>query len=327
MTLPEFKIYRPKTLVEAIELLSLHGDRIKIVAGGTDLVINMKNRLLAPRFVLDIRGIDELRGISFDQERGLRIGALTTIREISESEIIKDKYRVLHEAASVVAGPNLRNMGTLGGNLCLDTRCVYYNQSYFWRKANDFCLKKDGAVCHVAPGGKKCWAAYSGDTAPALIALGATVRLISSRGERAMPLKDFFVYDGIEKFVIKPDEILVDVTVPASMAGYIGSYGKLRIRQSIDYPIAGAAVVVKTDTDGVIQDARVAITAVNPAPLQVGGIDALLVGKKLDDNLIEQAAELAKKTAKPLKTSGSTMSYRRHMIGVFVKRGLAAAKV
>ncbi len=311
---------------EALKILQEHAGQIRIVAGGSDLVINMRMRIERPAHVLDVRRIAELRGVSFNERDGLSIGALTTIAEVAANEVVRGRFPVVASAAVQVAGPNIRNMATLGGNLLLDTRCVYINQSYFWRKANNFCLKKDGDVCHVAPGGKRCWAAYSGDVAPALLTLGASVRLLSPRGERTLLLEEFFINDGIAKYDLKPDEILSAVRVPAASADYRGTYNKFRVRDSVDYPLAGAAVAVKTDSEGVCTDARVAITALNPSPRVVSGIRELLVGERITPEKLDRAAELVRATAKPMRTSVvATSVYRRHAVGVLAKRGLAEA--
>jgi 4-hydroxybenzoyl-CoA reductase subunit beta len=219
ITMPSFKVLQPQTLPQAVDLLAQHED-LRILAGGTDIVINLRNKLLTPQLVLDIKGIKDLHGISVDpgtgQELGMRIGSLTTLTEIALHPIVREQYPVLAAAAGFVAGPNIRNMGTIGGNICLDTRCQWYNQSYFWRKSCNFCLKKDGDICHVAPGGNYCWAAYSGDTAPALLTLNASIKIIGPDGERTVALKDFFVMDGIKKFNLGQNEIITEVLIPAS---------------------------------------------------------------------------------------------------------------
>jgi len=188
VSLPLFQLLRPKTLDEAVSLMAKHDGDVKVVAGGTDLLPSMKQKLFTPGFVLDLRGVGELRGIKSAPGKGTEIGALTTLTAIERSsEIVRD-YPVLYEAVRTVASPVLRNMGTLGGNLCLDTRCLWYNQSLAWRKSCGFCLKKDGNLCHVAPGGKFCWAAFSGDTAPALLCLGAEIEIAGPDGLRRVPL-------------------------------------------------------------------------------------------------------------------------------------------
>lgn len=319
--MPAFKVLNPQTLPQAVEMLKEH-ENLQLVAGGSDLVINLRNKLSTPGHVLNLKGIKDLHGIRQDAE-GVHIGALTTLNEVAHHALIQSQYSVLAQAAGLVAGPNIRNMGTLGGNICLDTRCLWYNQSFFWRKSCNFCLKKDGNVCHVAPGGSYCWAAYSGDTAPALLTLDATLKIVGPQGTRQVPLREFFILDGIKKYHLAADEIIAEISLPTSSANYPGVYKKLRIRDSVDYPLAGVAVVGRTDAAGVCTAAQIAITAVNPAPLLVPGVSELLVGHKPTEALLAEAVDLACKTAKPMKTSLSTMPYRRHMVGVFVRKGLA----
>jgi 4-hydroxybenzoyl-CoA reductase subunit beta len=312
---------RPRTVAAAIESLARYGADAQMIAGGTDLVPSMKQGIFSPRVLVDLKGLRELDFIGFDPDRGLEIGALTTISALAASPLIATLFPVLHEAVKTVASPLLRNMGTLGGNVCLDTRCLYYNQSSFWRGSLGGCIKKDGTVCHVAPGSDVCWAAFSGDTAPALIALDARVDLVSPRGQREVPLADLYLNDGLARLDKKPDEILTIVRVPAASGGWKGTYKKLRIRQSIDYPLAGVAVAMRTDADGICLEARIALTAVNPAPRSLKAADRL-AGQRYSADLVEEVAREAIRTAKPLKTSASTMEYRRHMIRVFVRRAL-----
>ncbi len=215
-------------------------------------------------------------------------------------------------------------MGTLGGNICLDTRCLWYNQSLLWRKSCGFCLKKDGDLCHVAPGGKTCWAVFSGDTAPALLCLGAEIEIAGPSGLRRVPLAEFYVNDGIVRLHLSPQEIVTRVFLPATFAGWRGSYQKLRVRGSIDYPLSGVAVALKL-RDGRIEDARMAITAVNPAPHLIKDVDSYLVGAVVGEDLAERVGELASRTAKPLTTSALTPEYRREMVKVFAKRALLDA--
>ncbi len=326
MAMASFTLHRPQTLAEAVRLLEEHGAQAKLLAGGSDLVVNMRMRIETPAHVVDLSRLDELRAIEFDPARGLHIGALARLSEVAEHDIIRSRFPVIASAASQVAGPNIRNMGTVGGNLCLDTRCVYYNQSYFWRKANGFCLKKDGTVCHVAPGGRRCWAAYSGDLAPALLALDATIDIAGPRGERCVKLAEFFVNDGIKKYELAPDEIVCAVRVAPEFADWRGIYLKYRVRSSVDYPLAGVAVAARVNEDGRCEDVRMAITAVNPSPRLVAGVQGLVTGKPLSAEALEQVAELVRRTAKPLRTTvAASTSYRRHIIGVLAKRGLVEA--
>ena len=319
MSLPSFEVIRPRTLDAALESLARFGYDAQMVAGGTDLIPSMKQGLFAPPVLLDLKGIRELDFIRFDEGGSLAIGALARISTIVDSAVIAKHFAVLHQAAKTIASPLLRNMGTLGGNLCLDTRCLYYNQSAFWREALGGCIKKDGSICHVAPGGQKCWAVFSGDMAPALLALDATILLAGPRGQRELPLAEFYVNDGIVRMAKSRDEIVTGVRVPASRAGWSGAYKKLRIRQSIDYPLAGVAAVMQKDSEGNCVEARVAVNAVNPAPQLVKAAE-LLKGKPYDAELVEQVAHDAIRTGKPLRTSASTPEYRRQMVRVFVRR-------
>jgi len=322
MALPFFEVLRPRSLDIAIEGLRRYGGDVQMVAGGTDLIPSMRQGLFAPQVLLDLKGIRELDFIRFDPEQGLAIGALARITALVDSPLLARRFPVLHEAAKTIASPLLRNMGTLGGNLCLDTRCLYYNQSGFWRESLGGCIKKDGTVCHVAPGSRMCWAAFSGDTAPALLALGATVQLASPGGSREVPLAEFYINDGLARMAKAHDEIVTAVRVPASSAGWSGAYKKLRIRQSIDYPLAGVAVTMRKDADGACLEARLALTAVNPAPKLVAAAD-LLKGRRYAPELVEEVAHDAIRTGKPLRTSASTMEYRRHMVRVLVRRALS----
>jgi 4-hydroxybenzoyl-CoA reductase subunit beta len=324
MSLATFQLLRPKRLDEVVSLLAKHADELKVIAGGTDLLPSMKQKLFTPPFLLDLRGVEELRGIRTAEDEGISIGALTTLTEIEHSPLIRRDYRVLAEAAKTVASPVLRNMGTLGGNICLDTRCLWYNQSLLWRKSCGFCLKKDGDLCHVAPSSKTCWAAFSGDTPPALLCLGAEVEIGGVSGVRRVPIADFYVNDGVVRLHLSAGEIVTRVYIPAASRGWRGSYQKLRVRGSIDYPLAGVAVALRLH-DGRVEDARVAITAVNPAPHLVRDLDARLIGTEVGEELGEQIGELAARTAKPLTTSALTPEYRREMVKVFAKRALLEA--
>src|SRR5437660_4445933 len=324
MSLPTFKLLLPRTLQDAVSHLARYGGNILLLAGRTDLIPSMKQKLFTPAYVMDIRGIEELRGIHVVPGAGAEIGALTSLSTIEDSEFMRRNYRVLYEAAITVASPILRNMGTLGGNICLDTRCVWYNQSLQWRKSCGFCMKKDGDLCHVAPGGTRCWAAFSGDTPPALLCLNAEIEIASAKGVRRIPLREFYTGLGDSYRNLAPDELLTRVILPKSSAGYRGVYRKLRIRGSIDYPLAGVAVVLRR-SNGHVSQGQVALAAVNPAPSLVKGASELLAGKAVDEKLAEAIADLAARTAKPLTTSDSTPEYRREMIRVFTKRALLAA--
>ncbi len=323
MSLPEFQILRPRALEEAIELLDRHRGQIQIVAGGTDLVPSLKQRLFQPRSLLDVKALRDLNYIR--NGTGLEVGALATVGALAAAPEVCHSFPVFAQSAHSIASPVLRTMGTLGGNLCLDTRCLWYNQSRFWRQSCGFCLKKDGTVCHVAPGGQRCWAVFSGDTAPALLALDAEVEIASPGGARRLALADLYTGDGMARIKLAADEILTRVFVPARSAGLRGAYLKFRLRGSIDYPLAGVAVALKIAPGGVCEWGRVAVTALNPAPLLVPGAEKALCGARLTDELLETLAQLAGQTIKPLTTSASTPDYRREIARVFVKRAVRQA--
>jgi 4-hydroxybenzoyl-CoA reductase subunit beta len=340
MSLPEFKLLRPRTVAEAVEMLGRHSSPlslaepntklakggVQICAGGTDLLPSMRQKLFEPEYVLDLRGVGELRGIRVQDDGSVTIGALTALSAIEDSTLIAERYPVLRAAARTVASPLLRNMGTIGGNICLDTRCLWYNQSAAWRTSCGFCIKKDGDLCHVAPGGTKCWAAFSGDTPPALLCLDAEVEIAGSAGTRRVPISELYTSVGDGRLRIAKNEILTRVILPAKAARWRGAYLKLRMRGSIDYPLAGVAVAVKAN--GKIEAARLALTAVNPAPLLVKRVEEALVGKavsEVTDKDIAEIGELAARTAKPLTTSALTPEYRREIVRVYARRALAAA--
>lgn len=320
--MPAARVVRPRTVEEAVRILAEHGANAMILAGGTDVVPNLQMRLFSPQVLVDIKAIAGLRGISTIDGGALRIGALTTLTEMEHSPGLAQKYSVLSSAVHTIAGPLQRNMGTLGGNLCLETRCVWYNQSEFWRESLGGCLKKDGDICHVAPGGKRCWAVWSGDSAPALLTVDAEIEIAGPRGTRRLPLEKFYRNDGMDRIALGRDELLTAAILPARTASRRGAYQKLRIRNSIDYPLAGVAVSLDVDKDGICRDARIAINAVNPAPLLLGEGAADLIGQKYSQELIERVAMTAIRTGKPLTTSSSTPVYRREMLHVFTRRAL-----
>lgn len=338
MTLPDFELHRPRTLDEALALLAR--PHTQLIAGGTDLLPSLRQGLFSPAHLIDLRGLATLRGIRTLADGTLEIGALTTLTEIENHELIRHRYPVLQQAAATVASPVLRNMGTLGGNLCLDTRCLWYNQSLSWRRSCGFCIKKgdertDSALlCHVAPGGNRCWAAFSADTPPALLSLDAAIEIASAATRRRLPLADFYTGSGDAGLRLAPGELVTRILIPATDQPWRGVYRKLRVRGSIDYPLAGVAVALQlaapaaSNGERRVTRARVAITAVNPAPLLIANSEPLLLGRALYDQPDAAAAavaDLAAATAKPLTTSALTPEYRREMIRLFVHRALLEA--
>src|SRR2546423_14019527 len=243
MTLPDLTVLRPASVAEAVEALRANPGA-RVLAGGTDIVPNLKYGMYDTQHLVALRGLSrELRYVH--SEDGLvKLGALCTIDQLAREASM---LPALAEACAQIAGPQLRRMGTLGGNLCLDTRCVYVNQTYFWRSALGFCLKKDGTLCHVVAGGQRCVAAASNDTAPVLLALDASVRTVSPRGGRVIPLREFYLADGIHNTVIEPDELLTEVRVPAAASQRRQAFAKLRTRAAIDFPALNLAVALELD--------------------------------------------------------------------------------
>ncbi|MSQ54242.1 MAG: 4-hydroxybenzoyl-CoA reductase [Betaproteobacteria bacterium] len=317
MRLPWFEHRSPKTLGEAARVLAGEGPAAMLVAGGTDLLPNMKRRQQTPATLVSLRQVEELQRVA--NGSGLRLGAGLTLAQVAGEPKVRADYTGLAQAAALVATPHLRNMGTLGGNLCLDTRCSYYNQSYEWRKAIDFCMKRDGEICWVATASKRCLAVTSTDTAPALMALGASVRLVSSSGEREFALSSFYRNDGIDYMVRRPDEILTEVLLPAN-AGWRSTYWKLRRRGSFDFPVLGVAVAAKLAPDGTVEAARLVLGAVSSHPLVIKA-DAL-VGCKLTDEAITEIAETAQSRAKPMDNTDLDLRWRKDVTAEYVRYAL-----
>ena len=302
-----------------MDLLGTHGDAALPVAGGTDLVPNMKHRLFEPEHLVGLRALPELRGISVESDT-LTIGAAETLTAVATNPAVREQVPALADAAGHVAGPQLRNMGTLGGNVCLDTRCTYYNQTAFWRDALGYCLKKDGDTCHVTRVGKKCVAAHSADTPPVLLTLDATVDLASPRGTRTVSLDDFFVTDGIWNTRRERDEILVRVRIP--LTGRRSAYAKLRQRQAIDFPLLTVAVAADLDGDGSVRGIQGVVTALGSRPRALSGWDEIAVGRALDQDTIEALAERAHAQCRPLENIIVDPEWRRAMVPVYVSRAL-----
>lgn len=324
IALPPFRLHRPSTVGEAARLLSEHRGSAQVLAGGTDLLVNLRQGLSTPDHLIALAGVSGLDRIECSLENGLVVGALTTLDVLASDPAVEELFPVVSKAARTISGPTLRAMGTVGGNLCLDTRCHWYNQSHFWREACGFCLKKDGTVCHVAPGSSLCWAAYSGDLAPAFLVLGAELTIESVRGERQVALDRFFLDDGLKKYDLAPDEIVTRVRVGPDRAGLRGAYEKLRVRGSLDFPLAGVATAARIGPDGTFRDVAMALTAVGPRPFLVEGATELLEGVRADDgDAIERVAHLARRVSNPMRTTWSMQpAYRRLRTGLFARDAL-----
>ncbi len=318
LPLPKFELHTPRSVSEALAMLGSLGSDAVLVAGGTDVIPNMKRGLLSPRHLVSLRGVVGLSAIREDQGH-LHIGAMTPLDAIAGSELVVTHAAAIAEAAAAVGGPQHRRMGTMGGNLCLDTRCRYYNQTYFWRSALGFCLKKDGEICHVVSGGKRCVAAASNDTAAAAIALGATIELASPRGARSIAAKDFYTADGIANTVRAPDEIVVGLRVPIDPLR-ISTYEKLRRRSAIDFPLLSVAASVIVQDDHVVSlEVVVSALAARPRRVTASRLAVGLFPGKVPRGAI---AEGARKECTPLSNIDGDAEWRKEMVLVLVDRAL-----
>jgi 4-hydroxybenzoyl-CoA reductase subunit beta len=316
-----FRHHRPESVAQAVELMGEHAGRAMYVAGGTDVVPNMKHRLFEPDHLVALKGIGELRGVRVEGDV-LRIGAAETLTSVAKNHEIRERFPALADAAGHVAGPQLRNMGTLGGNLCLDTRCTYYNQTEFWRSALGFCLKKDGEVCHVTKVGKKCVAAHSADTPPVLMTLGAATTLEGPEGRREVPVSDFFVADGIANTVRAPEEVVTELRIPLAAASRRQAYAKLRQRHAIDFPLLTVAVSADVEDDGTVRALDGVVTALGSRPRALSGWSDLARGERLEDELVDELCARAHKQCHPLENIIVDPDWRRAMVPVYVRRAL-----
>jgi 4-hydroxybenzoyl-CoA reductase subunit beta len=325
MRLPKFTYRTPRTVAEAVKIIGDVGPEAQFVAGGTDLYPNMKRRQQMPKTVISVMRLAELNQITGDGPSGVVIGASVTLTEIIENPIIKRDYPVIASAARTISTPILRNMGTIGGNLLLDTRCNYYDQNYEWRKAINFCLKKDGDICWVAPGSSKCWAVQSSDLVPVMVAIGAKFRLVSTLGERMIDAAGFYNDDGIDYLKKRPDELLVDIHLPPTN-GWRASYQKLRRRGAFDFPVLGVAAYVRFEkgasSTSQLVDAKIVLGGVAPSPVQVTGAAQALIGKPLNEDQIQTAAEAAYVKARPLDNTDFVYQWRKQMARQYTIRAL-----
>ena len=331
LRLPPFEYRRPRTLDEACRILdgegAADGGAVRVVAGGTDLWPNFKRRQEGAATVVSLMGIDGLEGVAaHPAASGTPIGATTTLDRIAADSRLRRLYPALADAAGSISTLALRNMGTLGGNLCLNTRCTYFGQSEEWRCSIDYCMKEKGTMCWVAPSSDRCWAISSSDTAPVLAALGARVRLVSRAGERALPVADLYRDDGIEWLTKRPEEILTEILLPEeSTAGRCRSaYRKLRRRGSIDFAALTVAAAVWTDGGGAVERASIFLGSVASSPLRAVEAESLLVGRRLDAEAIAEAARACRTAATPLDNADFTAQWRSRMVEVWAAATLRA---
>jgi 4-hydroxybenzoyl-CoA reductase subunit beta len=319
LRLPPFRYVAPKTAREAARLLAGEGPDAMPVAGGTDLYPNMKRRQFTPKTLVGLRGLAEGRGI--DANGSLRIGALETLTTVASHAEIQRRWPAVARSAGLVSSPPLRNIGTIGGNLCVDTRCNYYNQTEFWRASIGYCMKRDGTICLVAPGSDICWAVSSTDMAPVMISLDAEVVLVRPNGDRAIPAAALYGSDGINYLAKRPDEILTEIRVP-DRSGWRSTYRKLRRRGSIDFPIVGVAAAVRLNDRRIVEEARIVLGAVHVAPVRAVDAEEFLRGRALDAESIEMAAGIAYKPAKPLDNADLAYHWRKQMVRIEATRAL-----
>lgn len=321
LRLPAFDFRVAPSLEEAAAILAGEGPDARLVAGGTDLWPNMKRRHQSARTVVSLMGLPELRSITTNGD--LRLGATAILDDVARHSVVRERYPALARAVESISSPPLRNMATIGGNLCIDTRCTYYNQTEEWRRSIDYCMKEQGTVCWVAPGSSRCLAHTASDSAPVLCALGAEVELVSVDGRRTLPVADLYRDDGIEYLAKRPGEILTEIRLPssASAANCRTSFWKLRRRGTIDFAVLSVAAAIWSDPDGRVSEARVFLGAVGSQPLPVPEAARALVGKALSEETIAEAATAARKVATPFDNTDFQTRWR----GVMTTRYTEAA--
>lgn len=319
LRLPAFRYVAAGTATEAARILADQGPEAMAVAGGTDLYPNMKRRQFTPKLLVGLRGIEGASGI--EANGGLSLGALTTLSAVASDPGILARWPAVARAASLVASPLHRNVATIGGNLCVDTRCTYYNQTEAWRAAIGYCMKRDGDICLVAPGSDTCWAVSSSDIAPVMVALGAEATLVGPQGERRIPVGSLYGSDGIRYLTKRPEEVLTEIYVP-DRTGWRMTYRKLRRRGSIDFPILGVAAAARLGRGNTVEEVRIVLGAVQVAPVSASEAEGFLRGKVLDRDTIDQAAALAYKQARPLDNTDLAYAWRKRMARIEVARAL-----
>lgn len=317
LRLPELEFLAPATIADALQMLADDPDGTRVLAGGTDLVPNLKRRHQKAGRLVSLGRLGALRGVSGDPAGGLRVGAMTTLRSILRNPVLEQHWPGFTAAVRSISSPVLQSMGTIGGNLCLDTRCTYYNQTEEWRSAIGYCMKEVGDTCWVAPGSSRCWAIAASDAAPLLCAIGARVRLLSVRGEREMALEEMLLDDGIRYLAKAPDELLTEVLLPPAGA-WRATYWKLRRRGSIDFPVLGVGAALRLAKDGSVEDVRIFLGAVASAPVRATAAESILRGHVPDESRVQSAGKAAQDVATALDNTDFTMTWRRQMIPPYV---------
>ena len=322
LRLPKFRYLQPTSLSEALRMMADAGTAAMFVAGGTDLYPNMKRRQQTPKVVIGLTQLEPLRTLRGNPADGVVLGSGLTLTEVCTDKRVQHSYPAVAKAAELISTPLLRNMGSIGGNLLLDTRCNYYDQNYEWRKAVHFCMKKDGEICWVAPSSPRCWAVQSSDCAPVMVAIGAKVKLVSSSGERLLDAAELYNDDGIRHLNKRPDELLTEIHLPP-VNGWRATYRKLRRRGSFDFPVLGVAAWLKLAGDGTVEKAKIILGGVGSHPIEVVGAQKTIQGKKLTAETIQAAAAAAYPAAKPLDNTDYAMAWRKDMARYYVAGTLA----
>jgi 4-hydroxybenzoyl-CoA reductase subunit beta len=325
LRLPYFELIQPHSPLEACSILEKYDKKAAVLAGGTALLVNLRHRLSKPEVVTDLKGLTDLGFVSRGEGGGLVIGSMVTLGTIEKSPLILSECPPLGQAAGLAAVPSIRHKATLGGNLSLDTRCIYYNQSEFWRSGLEACFKLGGKVCNAVEKGRHCQAVYQGDLGSVLMALGAKAKIVSVKGEKIIPLADFFTGRGEKPNVLKPDEILVEIRIPPFGRDTAVAYEKLRVREGMDFPMAGVAVRIKKNKDGSMEQANIVLGAVGSSPIEVPKAAGLLEGRKPTDDLLQSVSQEVMDRAQPVGNLAMDADYRRKMVGVLAKRALRRA--
>ncbi|MBI2150482.1 MAG: FAD binding domain-containing protein [Acidobacteria bacterium] len=321
LRLPKFKYLQPKNAAEAVRMMADAGPDAMYVSGGTDLYPNMKRRQQTPKIVIGLGHLKDLRSLKGKPKEGIVLGASLTLSEVTEDPRVRGAHPAVVRAAELISTPLLRNMGTIGGNLVLDTRCNYYDQNYEWRKAIHFCMKKDGEICWVAPASPRCWAVQSSDCAPVMVAIGAKVKLVSSSGERQISAAELYNDDGIRYLNTSPGELLTEIHLPPAN-GWRAAYWKLRRRGAFDFPVLGVAVCMTQESDGTVRDAKIILGGVGSHPIEAENSEKAIIGKKLTEDTVREAAEAAYRPAKPLDNTDFHMLWRKEMTRYYVAGAL-----
>jgi 4-hydroxybenzoyl-CoA reductase subunit beta len=321
LRLTPFEYIRPTSVAHALELKQELGPTAVFMAGGTDLLVNIKHRLIAPEYVIGLRGVDEIYGIDRNSDGSISIGSNTPISALEHSAIIRAEHPALAHACSLISTPQVRRAGTIAGNICLDVRCNYYNQSEHWRKAIGYCMKKDSEICRVAPGSDRCWALSSADTVPVLIALGAQVKVWTTSGQEWHDVQSLYRDDGLSPTILTGCDLVTQVRIPP--AGKMRTlYSKLRIRMSFDFPLVGAATSMTLSNDGLVERVRIVLTAVGSRPIEVNAAEDVLIGQHITPDLIHRAGEHVYRSAKPMDNTEGAIPHRKRMARMFVEKAL-----